>query len=135
MSNVLAQCMVLKPGIWNSIKKLKNISLSYQEAIKHICGRSSYDTDSKLECHVQENLPISKHFLVKKHIQITFRLYFSQCQCLSKHQYCFRCESLFCKFTPKLFRFSYSDFNQIIDVFDNPSNVCSNMADWLCSVE
>ena len=40
----------------------------YHKAIKRNCGRNSYDNNH--ECLQQVNIPILKHFLAKKQIQI-----------------------------------------------------------------
>ena len=94
-------------------KKPKNISVPYHKAIKRICGRISYD--SSHECLEQVNLPTFKHFLAKKVIKFTFRVFHSRNPCLSNHKYYFTYGSLFCKHIRELI----SDNYQIIDVFDN----------------
>ena len=106
---------MLKPGISSSIKKdLKNISVPYHKPSKRICRRNSYNSNhERLE---QVNLPILKHFLAKKQIQFTFRLFNSRSPCLSNHKYYFRYGSLFCKYIWNHFSENY----QIIHIFVNP---------------
>ena len=102
-------------------KDLKNIS----KAIKRMCGRNYYDGNH--ECLEQVNLPIFKHFLAKKQIQLSFRLFHSRSPCLSNHKYYFRYGSLFSKYIRKLF----SDNYQIIDVFDNPMCAITSRIDYV----
>ena len=56
-------------------KDVERAKLAHK-AIKRICGINS--DDSSHECLEQVNLPILKHFLAKKLIQYTFRLFQSR---------------------------------------------------------
>ena len=45
LNNMQCRFRMLKPGIQNSKKCLKNFSVPYHKAIKRICGRNSYESN------------------------------------------------------------------------------------------
>ena len=100
---------------WYPFKKLTN-GIHVHVILLNITLRRRNSYDINHECLEQVNLPIFKHFLAKKQIQFSFRLFHSRSPCLSNHTYYFRYGSLFNKYIRKFF---FSDNYQIINAFDN----------------